>query len=472
MPLPKPAKGERMADFLGKFMGNPTAVKDYPDTKQRYAVGASIFKNRKKHRRMSAQLEESSILVPNEGESFAEYLERFVSNEKMKAMFPDEGDRAEVASELYEDMEEGSEGESEGEYTESEDSGEDAEAGSSVEPIAPALEEGGEVDDIDETGLSIRGVSVLTVGRAKGHNLEIDDTTLSQVLKCANSYKGGVKVNENHGAGIGDIVGKLNNFRIDPNGEKLIADLTFLKSRKDRAKYYIDLAKEIPDSFGISISFSGESEQTGTGIDLARCSELYSADLVQHPASNPTGLFSVESGCVTVDKKEMINMENQESKPEAKAEYNMEDFAKRMGAMEDRLKKLEEAMTPSDVSEKEQKTGIIDTNMAEPPAPTMKEEQKREDKAATEGALSAQTAKTELSSVLKEIRTELSKIVSAPVAPSAPAVEEKKPQTFSELVNFEMKQGNISKAEALRLCVGKYNEIYRKELSAGGIKVL
>ena len=467
MPIPKPAKGERMADFLGKFMGNPTAVKDYPDTKQRYAVGASIFKNRKKHRRMSAQLEESSILVPNEGESFAEYLERFVKDAKMTEMFPDAGDRAEVASELYEDMEEGSEAESEGEYTESEDSGEDAEAGSSVEPIALALEDGGEIDEIDETGLSIKGVSVLTVGRAKGHNLEIDDTTLAQVLKCANSYKGGVKVNENHGAGIGDIVGKLNNFRIDPNGEKLIADLTFLKSRKDRAKYYIDLAKEIPDSFGISISFSGESEQTGTGIDLARCSELYSADLVQHPASNPTGLFSVESGCVTVDKKEMINMENQESKPEAKAEYNMEDFAKRMGAMEDRLKKLEEAMAPKAEEPKEEKK-----DMAELPAPTEKVEEKREDKAATEGALSAETAKTELSSVLKEIRTELSKIVSAPVAPSAPAVEEKKPQTFSELVNFEMKQGNISKAEALRLCVGKYNEIYRKELSAGGIKVL
>ena len=467
MPLPKPAKGERMADFLGKFMGNSTAVKDYPDTKQRYAVGASIFKNRKKHRQMSAQLEESSIVVPNEGESFAEYLERFVKDAKMTEMFPDAGDRAEVASELYEDTEEGSEDESEGEYTESEDSGEDAESGSSVEPIAPALDDGGEVDEIDETGLSIKGVSVLTTGRAKGHNLEIDNTTLAQVLKCANSYKGGVKVNENHGAGIGDIVGKLNNFRIDPNGEKLIADLTFLKSRKDRAKYYIDLANEIPDSFGISISFSGESESTGTGIDLARCSELYSADLVQHPASNPTGLFSVESGCVTVDKKEMSNMENKQSQLEAKADekakYNMEDFAGRLGAIEDRLKKLEDASAPKEENKEE---------MAEVPAPTEKVESKKEDKAATEGALSAETAKTELSGVLKEIRTELSKIVSAPVAASAPVVEEKKPQTFSELVNFEMKQKNISKAEALRLCVGKYNEIYRKELSAGGIKIL
>ena len=452
-----------MADFLGKFMGNATAVKDYPDTKQRYAVGASIFRNRKKHRRMS-ELQESAILTPNEGESFAEYLARFVKDAEMTKMFPDSRDRAEVASELYEDMEEGSE--SEAEYTESDESGEDSEAGSSVEPIAPALEDGGEVDDIDETGLSLRGVSVLTTGRAKGHNLEIDDTTLQQVLKCANSYKGGVKVNENHGAGIGDIVGKLNNFRIDESGEKLIADLTFLKSRKDRAKYYMDLASEIPDSFGISISFSGESENTGTGIDLARCSELYSADLVQHPASNPTGLFSVESGCVTVDNKEMGNMENKkvqlEEKADEKAKYNMEDFASRLGAIEDRLKKLEDASAPKEDQKEE---------MAEVPAPTEKVEGKKEDKEAT-AAMSAETAKIELSGVLKEIRTELSKIVSAPVAPSAPASEEKKPQTFGELVNFEMKQGNISKAEALRLCVGKYNEVYRKELSAGGIKIL
>ena len=453
-----------MADFLGKFMGNATAVKDYPDTKQRYAVGASIFRNRKKHRRMS-ELQESAILTPNEGESFAEYLARFVKDAEMTKMFPDSGDRAEVASELYEDMEEGSE--SEAEYTESDESGEDSEAGSSVEKIAPALEDGGEVDDIDETGLSLRGVSVLTTGRAKGHNLEIDDTTLQQVLKCANSYKGGVKVNENHGAGIGDIVGKLNNFRIDESGEKLIADLTFLKSRKDRAKYYMDLANEIPDSFGISISFSGESEPTGTGIDLARCSELYSADLVQHPASNPTGLFSVESGCVTVDNKEMGNMEKQDTQLGAKAEYKMEDFASRLGTIEDRLKKLEDSMAPkADEPVAEDKK-----EMGEVPAPTEKVEGKKEDKEAT-AAMSAEVAKTELSGVLKEIRTELSKIVSAPVAPSAPAVEEKKPQTFGELVNFEMKQKNISKAEALRLCVGKYNEVYRKELSAGGIKIL
>lgn len=461
MPLPTPKKGQRMADFLAGFMGNATAVKDYPDTKQRYAVGASIFRTKQKKRK-NMEAGEETLLAPNEGESFQDFLNRFVKNPAMTEMFPDAGDRAEVASELYEDMEESSE----------DIPSEDSEAGSDSEEIVPALEEpmAGD-DDVDELeDMTIEGVSVLTTGMAKGHKLQIDQMTLQQVMECANNYKNGVKVNENHGAGIGDIVGKLTNFRIDDSGEKLLADLTFLKSREDRAKYYMDLAQEIPDSFGISISFSGQSEQNGTDLELARCQELYSADLVQHPAANPTGLFSADSVCVSVDKKELSNMTTDTTTPtteKTEKTYDMGDFEKRMMSFEDRLKKIEDSLTP-----KEEKTDKAET-LAEPPAPTMKEEKKREDETAVAGALEAkEVAKTELSSVLTQIRTELSKIVSAPVAHSAPAVEEKKPQSFSDYVNFEMKQNNISKAEALRLCVGKYNEVYRKELSAGGIKVL
>jgi len=466
MPLPTPRKGQRMADYLAGFMGNATAVKDYPDTKQRYAVGASIFRTKQKKRK-NMEAGEETLLAPNEGESFADFLNRFVKNPAMTEMFPDAGDRAEVASELYEDMEESSE----------EIPSEDSEAGSDSEEIVPALEEpmagDDDVDELEENqfeDMTIEGVSVLTTGMAKGHKLQIDRTTLEQVMECANSFKSGVKVNENHGAGIGDIVGKLTNFRIDESGEKLLADLTFLKSRKDRANYYLDLAREIPESFGISISFSGQSDDSGSEFELARCQELYSADLVQHPAANPTGLFSADSFCVSVDKKELSNMETTTTPTTEKTEktYNMEDFEKRMLSFEDRLKKIEDTLTPKE----EPKTEKTET-LAEPPAPTAKQEKRKEDETAVAGALEAKdVAKTELSSVLSQIRTELSKIVSAPVAPSAPSVEDKKPQSFADYVNFEMKQNNISKAEALRLCVGKYNEVYRKELSAGGIKVL
>jgi hypothetical protein len=486
MPLPTPKKGERMADFISKFMGNSTAVKDYKDSKQRYAVGASIFRDTKKKQAKANLESDSSIISPNPEESFTDFLGRFVSDEKMTELFPDSSDRAEIASEIYDNNEL--------------EMMNDSESGSDSTPIEPAIpqkedeEDEGEEDDGEEEeelmtpagtiptaviqgqggakkknynyeegdDMTLKGVSVLTTGTAKGHNLQIDSTTLEQVKKCAEAFKGGVKVNENHGAGIGDIIGKLTNFRIEQSGDqqKLLADLTFLKSRQDRAKYYMDLASEIPDAFGISISFSGESQMNGQDFDLARCSELYSADLVQHPASNPTGLFSADCGCVTVDKGENINMENKPAEPTDKKEtpsYNMEDLGKQMAEFATRLSALEAKMNPA--SPEEPKAEMEAT------APVVAEKSEKEEKVEMSAV---EAGKIELSGVLKEIRTELSKMVSAPISHSAPAVEEKKPTTFSELVNFEMKANNISKGEALRLCVGKYTEQYRKELSAGG----
>ena len=494
MPLPTPKKGEKMADFISKFMGNSTAVKDYKDSKQRYAVGASIFRDTKKKQRRENLESDSSILSPNPDESFTDFLGRFVSDEGMMALFPDSSDRAEIASEIFDnnEMEMINNSESGSDSTpiepavsQNEDEDEEQEdlmssaggangggAPSGTIPTAVIQGQGGakkkkynyeEGDD-----MTLKGVSVLTTGMAKGHNLQIDSTTLEQVKKCAEAFKGGVKVNENHGAGIGDIIGKLTNFRIEQSGDqqKLLADLTFLKSRQDRAKYYMDLASEIPDAFGISISFSGESQMNGQDFDLARCSELYSADLVQHPASNPTGLFSADCGCVTVDKGENINMENKPAETTDKKEtpsYNMEDLGKQMAEFADRLSALEAKMNPA--SPEEPKAEMEASAALDP----------KIDKKGSEGNpvgdfSAVEAGKIELSGVLKEIRTELSKMVSAPISHSAPAVEEKKPTTFSELVNFEMKANNISKGEALRLCVGKYTEQYRKELSAGGFK--
>ena len=501
MPLPTPKKGEKMADFISKFMGNSTAVKDYKDSKQRYAVGASIFRETKKKQRKSNLQSDSTIISPEGDETFADFLNRFVSDERMIAMFPDSADRAEVASEIYDNHEM--------------QMMNDSESGSDSTPIEPAVsqkededeEDGGQEDLMSSAGgangggapagtiptaviqgqggakkkkynyeegddMTLKGVSVLTTGMAKGHNLQIDSTTLEQVKKCAEAFKGGVKVNENHGAGIGDIIGKLTNFRIEQNGDqqKLLADLTFLKSRQDRAKYYMDLASEIPDAFGISISFSGESQMNGQDFDLARCSELYSADLVQHPASNPTGLFSADCGCVTVDKGENINMENKPAEPTDKKEtpsYNMEDLGKQMAEFATRLSALEAKMNPVDEAKDQAEDKA---EMEASAALNPKIDKKGSEGNPTQDMSAINAGKIELSGVLKEIRTELSKMVSAPISHSAPAVEEKKPTTFSELVNFEMKANNISKGEALRLCVGKYTEQYRKELSAGGFK--
>jgi hypothetical protein len=72
------------------------------------------------------------------------------------------------------------------------------------------------------------------------------------------------------------------------------------------------MAETMPGSFGLSISFSGESEDVEVpsddseevdpnsgelpegGVEIvraARCMEIYSADIVDQPAANPSGLF-------------------------------------------------------------------------------------------------------------------------------------------------------------------------------------
>jgi hypothetical protein len=486
MPLPTPKKGESLADFMSKFMGNSTAVKDYTDNKQRYAVGASIFRETKKKQKKKNLASENTLLTPEDGETFTDFMGRFVADEGMIGLFPDASDRAEIASEIFDNNEEDLQNNSEagsdstdiepaiGKSTseDEEDAQEDLMTSSGgangggapagTIPTAVIQGQGKKKYNYEEGGdMTLKGVSVLTTGMAKGHNLEIDGTTLEQVKNCAQQFKGGVKVNENHGAGIADIIGKLTNFRIDESGSKLLADLTFLKSRQDRAKYYMDLASEIPDAFGISISFSGESELNGSNFDLARCSELYSADLVQHPASNPTGLFSADSGRIVVDKVNLSNMETTPDTTEKKVapSYNMEDFGKHMEEFATRLSALEAKMNPPEATVDEK---------ASAPTPTI--DKKGSEGNPTEDMSAVEANKIELSGVLNEIKTELSKMVSAPVAHSAPAVEDKKPETFAELVNFEMKHGNISKGEALRLCIGKYTEQYRKELSAGGFK--
>jgi hypothetical protein len=48
MPMPKPQKGEKKEDFVARFMGNETMVKDYPDEKQRYAICMQEWKDKSK----------------------------------------------------------------------------------------------------------------------------------------------------------------------------------------------------------------------------------------------------------------------------------------------------------------------------------------------------------------------------------------------------------------------------------------
>jgi hypothetical protein len=147
---------------------------------------------------------------------------------------------------------------------------------------------------VDRESGVLRGVSVITEGEAKGHGMIVDGITLDQVKSCAETYVDGLRVKMDHYTGIDAMVGVLRDFVID--GDQLRADLHLIKSHEDFEKI-MEMAETIPGSFGLSISFSGESDRIpvsgveGVLIEAARCMEIYSADIVDQPAANPTGLF-------------------------------------------------------------------------------------------------------------------------------------------------------------------------------------
>lgn len=148
---------------------------------------------------------------------------------------------------------------------------------------------------VDHASGTIRGVAVITEGPAIGHfdavtgkQVMVDHTTLLQIMECAKTYTNGLKVKADHRSGIFAVSGYLDNFRID--GKTLRADLHALASDDNRDKL-LEMAATIPDTFGLSVSFSGADEVRGDKC-LSRCTEIYSADLVSEPAANPNGLFS------------------------------------------------------------------------------------------------------------------------------------------------------------------------------------
>jgi hypothetical protein len=268
----------------------------------------------------------------------------------------------------------------------------------------------------------IEGVSVISVGEAKGHGLFVDRITLQEVKACAESYAGGVKVNLDHGAGIKDIVGFCDNFRIV--GEKLIADLNLLKNA-ERKDYVLEIAEKLPDTFGISIAFSGPVREID-GKRFASCAELYSADLVQTPAANPTGLFSFEAKPVD---KNLTNMEDEKTQAEeiVKDEIDISDILSRLSALESAF-------------------GDYKNKMEEKPEEKMAEEKKDEE--------------TEMSKLSAKLDTIIANFGAAPMKGSATA-EEKPVAKFDLKALIESKTSELgSKTAAIKFAMSNHPAEY------------
>ena len=282
-----------------------------------------------------------------------------------------------------------------------------------------------------ESGI-IRGVSLITKGPALGHGVMIDDKTLAQVKAAAEEYTGGLKVVLNHSGGAGDIVGFIDTMRI--SGDKLLGDLHLLKTSPHR-EYILEIAERIPDTFGLSIAFSGPSEKSADKLTtLQRCSEIFSVDIVGTPAANPSGFFA----------RKLKQLQNGEvEQPEAKIEIEL--------PMNDDMKQAIEGMIQSAMMSMNEKVAKLEAALAP-----------KEDKPA---AMSAQNEVVQLAANTAALAAvkEFAKSFGAPAAPIASA-EAVKPvvqvQKFEDVVAAKATELKGDKSSAITFAIKNHADLY------------
>lgn len=298
-----------------------------------------------------------------------------------------------------------------------------------MEPVITFAASAGVIDS--EAGI-IRGVSLITKGPALGHGVMIDDKTLEQVKAAAEEYTGGLKVVLNHSGGAGDIVGFIDTMRI--SGDKLLGDLHLLKTSPHR-EYILEIAERIPDTFGLSIAFSGPSEKSADKLTtLQRCSEIFSVDIVGTPAANPSGFFA--------RKLKQFESDDSES-PEAEIKIEI--------PMNDEMKKAIEGMIQSAMMSMNEKVAKLEAALAP-----------KEDKPA---AMSAQNEVVQLAANTAALAAvkEFAKSFGAPAAPIASA-EAIKPvvqvQKFEDVVAAKATELKGDKSSAITFAIKNHADLY------------
>ena len=287
--------------------------------------------------------------------------------------------------------------------------------------------------DIDAAAATIKNVSVITVGEARGHGMRIDEKTLLQVKAAAETYSGGLKVKTDHYSGFNEIVGALKNFTID--GDQLRADLFLLKNHDATARI-IEMAELMPDTFGLSISFSGDHEEDGD-TTFARCSEIYSADLVDTPAANPTGLFSAK-----VDSMKTVMDEKQIADAIAAA---LAPVIEEMAALSAKL---------SDMQPTEEKEMAVEVEISE-------------DDSASESK--DEEMKKAMAAELAELKALVSNFGAKPVAPAVAAevkADAKVPTNFNEALDLIKAEG-LSGTAATKSVIARYPDLYLAARNSG-----
>lgn len=282
---------------------------------------------------------------------------------------------------------------------------------------------------VDRTNRLIRGVSVMQVGEVRGHDCFSDAKTLMTVRDCAKAYKNGVKVRVDHGSGVLSIVGALRGFHIDEDGV-LRGDLHLFEHAAE-ANRILELADEIPDTFGLSISFAGIDE-TIKKRKFARCEEIFAVDLVPEPAANATGLFSTKTKNLNMDNEDKKDKE--EKDPIAELSQKFDKYA---SDMDERMKKLENPEKKEELSDDEEKKEVAS-----------EEEYKRLVKDHREMGI-----KLEAMGKLREFTKPATSI---PATKGDKENEGENKKNFEALVKEKMEKDKVTKTEAITFCVKTY----------------
>ena len=199
----------------------------------------------------------------------------------------------------------------------------------------------GGAEQIDSANGIIRGVVVMELGEAKGHDLTIDDESLNGFLSLAVVRKDGVKVRfgNDHEAGVEDTNGTLKNFRRE--GGKIRADLHLLKSDTRNVKL-LEMAERMPSEFGLSAITDAEKHKDGKEYKFnspLRFTQLDCVDIVSSPAATK-GLFFAVNNNIN-QKSNMKNIALALGLPDSATEAEIESAAKLAFEAKDKMCKAE-----------------------------------------------------------------------------------------------------------------------------------
>lgn len=168
--------------------------------------------------------------------------------------------------------------------------------------------------EVDRKKKKIKGVSIATLGEARGHGFGFDETSLNQIISLGNEQNKGVKVRFAHPSlvndGLGNFLGRMTNFRLDEESEPMrvradfeLSETAFDTPNGNLGDYVLRLANDEPEAFATSpvirhrtvmrIGPNGEQitdENGEPSLPVSRIRQLRAVDVVDQGAVNE-GLF-------------------------------------------------------------------------------------------------------------------------------------------------------------------------------------